>query len=633
MATKPIPVQEYPVGPKKAALASDEKWWQIESKGARAGEKVASALFAVVNQIRENQNERRLDWLRYARLYANKDIDATLSGLPRAAIDRRLSFNVTKGCVNTAGAKISKAKPRPLFLTTNGIYSEKKRAKKLTQYMDGVFTDAKVYRHTKKAFRDSAIFGTGVVKALTANGKIKVERVFPDELVVDDIDGREGEPQELHHVIAVPKQALESAFKVTGDKLKALQLAKTASEVYKANDARINERVVVVESWRLPSAPDANDGRHVIAVSNETVLDEPWKHDFFPFAFMRWEEPLLGFWGDGMAAQLVGIQLEINNVLQRIKESLETVAIPRVFVEDTAGVSTSGLTDEIGGIVRYRGAKPEFSTPRGLGPESYDFLEYLYKKAFEETGISQLSAQSKKPTGLDSGVALREYQDIETERFALVGEAYQDLHLDLAYIIIALQRDLEENGEKLKIKTKQNGFIETIKWKDVDMEDDRFIMSAFPTNFLPRTPEGQLQFTQELVQSGFVDQSEAMSLLNFPDLERFFNLRTAAMDDIERLLEDMLEKGKYQPPEPYTDIQLALKMSQSAVLRAKSDGVPEDNLELVRRFIEDLQDMLMLAAPPPVTPGGVVSPTGQPVQPGAVGQPAPAPVSDLMPIQ
>jgi hypothetical protein len=621
---KKIPVQEYPVGPAKKDLLSEERWWEVKKS---EGDKVAAHVFAIVNRIRENQNERRLDWLRYARLYANKDIDATLSGLPRVAIDRRLSFNVTKGNVNTACAKISKAKPRPLFLTTGGVYSQKKRAKKLTQYMDGVFTDCKVYRHTKKAFRDAAIFGTGLVKAFTENGKVKVERVFPDEVVVDDIDGREGEPQELHHVIAVPKRVLEHAFKITGDKLKALSMAKTASELYKANDARINERVVVIESWKLPSAEGADDGRHTISVSNETILDEKWVHKFFPFAVMRWEEALLGFWGEGIASQLVGIQLEINNVLQRIKESLETVAIPRVFVEDTAGVSISNLTDEIGGIVKYRGAKPEFSTPRGLGQESYDFLEYLYNKSFQETGISQLSAQSKKPAGLDSGVALREFQDIETERFVLVGEAWQDLHLDLAYILIALQRDLEESGEKQKVKVKGKGFIETINWKDVDMEDDKFIMSAFPTNFLPRTPEGQLQFTQELVQSGFCTQEEAMSLLNFPDLERFFNLRTAAMDDIEKMLEDMLEHGKYQPPEPYTDLKLALRMSQSALLRAKADGVSEDNLELVRRFMEDVQNIIVIGTPPP--PVAPVPNAG----PGAIGAAAPPPVSDLIPIQ
>lgn len=624
--TKKVKVTEYPVGPSRNTGTRID-WWT-----AKKGADVSASLFSLVSQIREYQINRRLDFLRYGRLFVNRDLEETLSGLPLAAVEQRLSFNVVKSCVNTACAKISKAKPRPLFLTEDGLYSQRRRAKKLTQFMDGLQIDLKMHPKGRKAFRDAAIFGTGLLKVFPNKGRVACERVFPDEVTVDDIDGREGNPRQMFQVTAVPKDVLKKAFNLTGDKETAINLARTASEIYQTQDIRISERAIVVEGWYLPSSEGADDGRHVISVSNETLLDKPWTRMKFPFAKMCWEEGLLGWWGDGLAGALTGIQLEVNNVLQRIKEGLELIAIPRIFLEGRAGTTASTFTDEIGHYVYYEGKEPVINTPRAFTEEVYNFLEYLYKKAFEETGISQLSAQSKKPAGLDSGVALREYQDIETERFALVGEAYQQLHLDAADIAIDVQKELAEDPdteEEHKVKVKKDGFIETIKWKEVDMDRDRFIMCAYPTNFLPRTPEGKLQFTQELIQAGYISPEEAVSLLDFPDLERFFNLRTAAMDDVDHSLEQMLEHGNYIVPEPYTDLQLALKMAQSAVLRGKLQGFSESRIELVRRYIDDVQDLVLQTLPPAPQPGAVPPPGGIP---GAVAQPAKPPTSDLLPI-
>jgi hypothetical protein len=331
---------------------------------------------------------------------------------------------------------------------------------------------------------------------------------------------------------------------------------------------------------------------------------------------------------------------EINTVLIRIKESQEVVAVPRVLVEESSNINGSHLTDEIGGIVRYRGTKPEFTTPIGLTRETYDYLEYMYRKSFEECGISQLSATSKKPAGLDSKVALREYQDIETERFILVGERYQTVFLTAAKMMIDIQRELVEEGEDPSVHVKGKEFIETIKWSDVDMDDDCFVMTAYPTNFLPRTPEGQLEFAEELIQGGLADPQEAMSLLDFPDLKGFMNIKTAARDDVMYLIEQMVEHGNYTPPEPYMDLAMAVKMVQSAYLRSKTDGTPEERQELLRRFIDACQDIMVKASEPPDAPlmneaaGAPATPMqpGSPLPPNAIGVPNQAPVSDLMPI-
>lgn len=622
-----IPVID--VTPKKK-VDDGESWWE------RSDGELNQGVTAIINSIQKNQSYRRADNLRYARLYANKDFDQFISGTVSNFFGKRLTFNVIRSCVDTAAAKISKSRPRPYFLTSNGNFSQQRRAKGLTKYIDGTFQSGKVHSIGKRCFKDCGVFGTGAMKIFPHEKQVRFERVFIDEILVDDVDGRDGFPRQLHQVKLTHRNLLEKLYPEKKMQIEsAVNAAKTMTK-----SKTISDMVEIRESWHLPSGQNAGDGRHLISIDGCDLEDNEYEKNYFPFVFQRWNPSVLGFYGDGLASEIVGIQLEINLILMRIKEALELVAVPRVLIEEGSNVSSNTITDEIGGILRYRGTKPDFHTPVGMNRETYDYLEYLYRKAFEDSGISQLSASSKKPVGLDSGVAIREYQDIETERFALVGEMYQDFYMDAAEVTIDVQRDIEKESKGSSVKVPGKDFIETIKWKDVDLPDDKFVMQPYPTNLLPKTPEGQLQFTQELIQSGFIDPEEGLSLLNFPDLQGFFNLRTAAIDDVKLILEKMIEEEVYTPPEPFMDLNLCVRLTQSAYLRAKTNGTSEISMEYMRRFIIECQELL--APPPqmmdinqdslpnPVAPG-VAKPL--PLTPGAIAQPAPAPVSELLPIQ
>lgn len=610
MTATDIPVVYYGNNGQKTNV--NQFWWTSKKN------EVHNDIFSVVIRIRTAQAYRKQDYIRYARLYSNTEFDRFVSGVAPGMFGKKLTFNISKTCVDTACAKISVNKTRPLFLTSKGSKREQTRAKKLTQYMDGVFFQNRIYERGREVFRDCCIFGTGALKILEVNGQVAFEKTFIDEIVVDDMDGRLGTPRQLHQVRLVHREKLREAFKGS---LVEKDIEMADSDIRPAKTG-VTEQIEVVESWHLPSGPNATDGRHVIAIKNATLLDEPWTHDFFPFVFMRWSNPILGFYGDGLVSELVGIQLEINTLLLRIKEAQELMAIPRIFVEEGSSVNTNHITDEVGGIIKYRGTKPEAMTWTAMNPEIYNYLEYLFKKGFEISGISQLSASSKKPGGLDSGVALREYQDIETERFSVVAEAYQQFYLDIAKIVIPLQRELFEQNPQLSVNVKGKKFMETIRWKDVDMDDDKFIMQVFPTNFLPKTPEGKLQFTQELIQSGFIDPAWGLELLDFPDLEQFFNLKTAAIDDVSEIIDRIIEDEDYTPPEPYMNLQLCLSIGQAAYLRAKTDGTSDVSKELLQRFIDESQALLAQASPP--------QPQAAPQQLAA--RPEAKPRSDLIPV-
>ena len=66
--------------------------------------------------------------------------------------------------------------------------------------------------------------------------------------------------------------------------------------------------VKVIESWHLSSGPKAKDGKHTIC-TNATLFKEDYDKEYFPFVFFRWNVRPVGFFGQGLAEQLQGLQL------------------------------------------------------------------------------------------------------------------------------------------------------------------------------------------------------------------------------------------------------------------------------------------------------------------------------------
>jgi hypothetical protein len=408
------------------------------------------------------------------------------------------------------------------------------------------------------------------------------------------------------------------------------------------NDENINssaDMILVIEAWHLRSSKSANDGVRAIAIENCTLLSEDWEKDFFPFVFQRWSPRLLGFYGAGLAEELIGIQLEINKLLRNIQISQHLMCVPQVWLEVQSKVVTKHVNNEIGGIKFYTGREPKFITPPGMSAEVYNHLENLWNKGFQITGISQLSASSQKPSGLDAAVALREMQDIESERFMLVGQRYEDAFMDATRIIESFLNDIADAGGNPAVRLKAGEHAYTLKWSECRLPEDSYICRPFPTSLLPSTPSGKLQKVQEMLQAGFWEKEEAMELLDFPDTKAVTNLKVAQRRDLKRQIEKIIDTGEYEAPEPFINLEMAKQLAQSYYLAGRAEGMPEQRLELLRRFMEDVQALLMPPPPPMMPPEmmGAAAPGVPPMPTGEVmpplGTPEAAPVSDLLPIQ
>lgn len=595
-------------------------WWEHSDKEERA-----KALCHHVQALKNRQLSGVTDRnLRHVRLYGNAEI----SGLrpyqySYNITDRALTMNIVQAAIDTATARIGKSKPRPQFLTMKGNYKLKKEAEKLQMYCDGVFEENKMYQLGQRIFKDAGIVGTGAIKfypgkKLVKEGKYKscivAERVFIDELVVDEVECMYDDPMALYQMKVVPKRVLKALYKKKSAMIDKAKSDNDISYLYSGLD----QMVVVIEAWKLPSAPEAGDGLHLIVVDSGELLSEEWGHEWFPFEFFRWNRRPFGFYGQGIAEQLTGIQYEINNLLKIIQRSMHLGSIPKIFMDANSKIVKQHLNNEIGGIITYQGVKPSYDQLMAIPPVLFEQLERLYKTAFEIIGLSQMSVAGVKPAGLDSGKALRTFNDIETDRFAIVAQDYDNFMVECAKKFIYMSELQAKKDPDLRTVAFNNKELEDIVWKDIDLARDQYSLRPFPTNFLSSTPEGRIEDVKDLASIGVLNQNQVSSLFDFPDLEQFTQYNNAATDDIMAVMYDIIDEGKYNPPMPQQALSYGITLFQQVYLKMRHQKLEDEKLEMLMRWCEDAQlliEMAMAQAQPPMGQPGQQVTMAQPGQP------------------
>lgn len=599
----------------KAAVTS--RWWTKDKNDAH------SAVFATFEWLDERQSSRRQANLHYLRLYSNRSASAFggVSYLDAIDLGDRIRLNVVKSAIDAATAQIATNRPRPMYLPIAGDYKKRKRAEGLGKFINGQFYALRQYHKALDIFRDACVFGTGFEKIYELDGRICSERVFPGEIVVDETEGKYGEVQQLFQHKHVNKDIIADMFPKKKGEIMMAPTIRTEAEM----DDSVADQCSVVEAWHLPSGPDADDGRHVICVQNCTLLDEEWEKERFPFAEFRWNTDPASYYGVGAAEELSSIQIEINYIAQKIQK-LMTLATSMVWVQKGTGVS--GVNNKDWAIREYTGRPPIFQTTSAVSAEYFVHLDRLYNRAFEIVGISQLAAQSVRPPGLDSGEALRVYNDIGSRRFQHTAQRWEQFHLDAAELILECARDIEDRGDgDIKVLAQGDRDVEEIEFKDVTIKKNKYSTRVWPTSLLPDTPAGKVEMIQRLVQAVPGLAPHLISLLTgVPDLEYVANLESADLKIAEKMIHNILYEGQMESPFPEMNLMLTRKIATQSLLRADIDGIPEENQALLRTFIQQVDSLLAMQQPPMPPPGMGGPPAPAPgggMPPGMEGGPLP----------
>lgn len=602
------------------------EWWLAKDE-----DKLALELCGTAAYLKTQQTYRMRQLACDVRLYSGLSIysyaGSNISKMDRTKTlpDDRPTFNLISACVDTLVSRITQAEPQPKFLTDGADYKQRHLAQQLNQFILGEFYQTKAYQKGAQMLRDALVMGTGCLKVYEGDDKkVCIDKVLETDLFVDDNDAINGDPQQLYQLKLMDREKLISMYP------KEEGMIEDTPKAYPDNSPDSGrtsaDQVMVVEAWKLPSGPDPEapgyyPGRHVIATVNGTILDEPWIKTKFPFVFMNYDDPFLGFWGRGIATRQFGTQLSLNRIMYTIARSITLVGVPRIFQDSRCKVPKASYNNEIGVIISgdFSFGQPKYEVAPCNAPEMYEERDRLIQYGFQSEGISSMQATSQKPAGLNSGEAIRSYDDMNTDRFALTSKKYSNIFKDLAYLVTDVAMDIAKRDGKYQTVYPNKDGTKEINLPKMTFLKDPFVIQCFDESSLPRTPAGRMEKVTEQVQSGMLTIKEGRRLLRFPDLEQNEKLDNASEERIFKILDEIVESGTYTAPDPFMDLLLAETLCVQYINLYLAANLEEDKADMLRDFFDQIQALKTAATPAPMP------------QAAPTANPMPAPTSPLVP--
>ena len=544
---------------------------------------------------------------------------------PNIMDESRSSENVIREIISTLNNKFASNKPVPTVITSGGSYKEKNEAAERETWVRACFEEDKLYDKLSIAqFHSMAICDGFIgIRDDLEIGRPVAYQIPPWEIHVDPVDAQYGTPRSLFRVAAESKEVFAARYPEYADE--CWRATTFFEELWNLrlynNDSR---QLNYVEAWHLPSAPDADDGRHIIAINNCTLVNEEWKYNYFPVVKVPWNPRVFGYFSVGLIEDLIGPQRQLSKVRNAIDEHMRLLSGSFWAVQRGSQIVKSHISNLIGRVIEYTTTAPQLMTPEPVSAALTTHQQDLRNQIFAQSGVSQMSSQAMKPAGLNSGKALRVYADQEDQRFLQAYQAKEAAVVDLANLYMKrAQAMLEEAGDEepaLKAKMVKDGQLIEAEWIDTDIEDIR--IRVLPASSLSTTLAGRIEDIMDLQSLGLItDEDQKRQLIQMPDLKADSDLSLAPRNLILRTLQtDILEKGMSIIPEPYWPLQTCATLGLQVLCFAQLKGYPDDRIQLLQNWVNEC--VARLNPPPPApTPAAMqgaaqVGPNGMPL-PGA----------------
>lgn len=478
-------------------------------------------------------NQLSLNSYRLARYYNDITIDLSYFSeysdavynyryfnLQDADLAQSPKINVIKSAIDTLVSKLAAQKVRPYFNPVNGLYETRKIVKQAQQYFDIIFDKEKVTDKIGLAYRNACIFGIGYVFYNTFTETIEVPGTW--QVAVSNTEKGYGRPTKLL---------------IDYRNLPTTQLAR-----FDIKDKEYKRDYVHMQIFYDLSEKEAS-----IIIDDKVVKTKKYEADIIPVIELYHTKPVFGTRTVSVVDELDGIQANIDIINSKISAAGQLTPANVTYVEAGNTITSADISNKTGMVYTIK-AGPNHQnlpvvnvTPAPMDPMWSNLLDTYIQKAYEVVGVSQLSAQSQKPAGLDSGKALSTMEDIESDRFQTQVDGYVHAFVDLANLII----DVMDNDTILPKAIDTAEFT----WKDVRKQKDLFKVQFSAATALSKDPATKLEQIMQLTQIGLITTDKVALYLDSPDLEDAYRGSSAVQDAIEAVISNAINKSEYEIPE------------------------------------------------------------------------------------
>lgn len=479
-------------------------------------------------------------------------------------------LNVVKSAIDAVVSKISTAHCRPFVNTVKGSFKSIQICKQLQTFFDFYFDENNIQSKITEALRDACIFDSGYLYLNELTGEVEVIEPW-------NIYTRQKEKNNFRSVyVELPNNSTDLLCNEIFDLLtnsEKKQLYNTIGYFY---DAKTKTKAVLV---------------------NRQIRDiSQLQSDVIPVCPIYYTMPICGNTTLSIADMLRGIQIEIDELMMRISDASVLNPAQTVLLANASNIKVGQLNNKVGNIIQYNSQNPagagvDIYTPEFISTQYSTLLDSLIEKAYNMVGISQLSAQGKKPSGLDSGVALATQADIESDRFQVLLDQYIKTFTDLAKIIVKV---FEANKNIIK----PNRYNLKLTWGDVEKEYAKMRIQFSAADNLSKDPSEKLKQLQTLASAGIIPATQIASLLELPDINRGYSVANNAWNACQTLIDQCIYDDEFEVPdyvpfqmlkEQIVNMQLSLRTAQGT-----ESGNEEDIKKLIKYYeiIEDHEKTL-----------------------------------------
>lgn len=478
------------------------------------------------------------------------------------------SLNVIKSCIDTLTSKIAQSKVRPFFNCINGTFKDINVCKNAQQYFDQYFDIEEVNKKVSMAFRDACIFDHGV---LYVDSETKsITKALPWQVFV--------RPAELTYNNITRAYYCQKDFPVS-----------MLPEKYRTKVLKVNPEMEYVTYGIYYDTVDQCKAVYITEL--DFVSIEKYEGNRVPFVFLWYNNPIHGGSSVSIVDMLYGIQTEINTLMSKVKDASQLTPANTVFLPDDATIKSSQLNNRIGNIITYKatsdmtGSPVTIATPAFIDGQYIELINNLKETAYEMVGISQLSAQSKKPSGLDSGVALQTMEDVESERFEeqlnQVIRCYVEIAKTCLRVFPKDETILPDTPNRLDVK-----------WRDIVDEEKKMQIQFSAADSLSKDPSTKLQQLQQLAQVGVIPQERIAQFMELPDLEGGYSLSNNAINAVLSVIRDCIESDNFEVPDyiPLPMLKTEIINTQLS-LRAANFKKNQDDIEKLEKLYDTVIDM------------------------------------------
>lgn len=421
--------------------------------------------------------------------------------------------NIIASCIETLCSKIASQKVRPFFNTVNGTFKEMQIAKQAQIFFDMLYEENNVNEIITDAFRNACVFDKGIVK-ISDDG---ITNRLPWNVFFD--------PREVTY-----NQITYVAEKLPKTPGRILEL-KYGIKVNRNLDYTVYEYYDVMEHIKAVYVQELNK-----------VVTHEYKPNIIPYLEIHYTNPVKGDTSQSVVDQLYGIQTQIDELLAVMKDSIAVNPGMTLLVPRSSNIKTNMLSNRTGQIIQYDPIPGQTTSPVTyatndiISPQFVQLLDKLKNDAYEIVGISQLSATSQKPSGLNSGVALNTMEDIESSRFETQLNSVVRLYVDVAKACLDIfPPEIDILPDDLNRAN--------IKWADIVEARNNMKIQFSAAESLSKDPSEKLKQLVALSQAGVIPQSHIATLMELPDLQSGYNLANNAFNSVYTFIDNVLVSG------------------------------------------------------------------------------------------